>query len=236
MTAAVDDPRRRLGARLPLRPAALVDRRAHARRRGAAGARAVRRSRGWLDVVQLRADARPARARSRCCSTRGSGRSSRTPRSRRSPLELTARLDAAPPANVDVALVLAGAGAQHAAGLRGWLAQRRRRGLDRADVAILHLEPQRRRRLVGARRAALRRAPSPPARRGRAGRRARAARARTSSAHRARTGAGIARADGWAAIAVGADVEFALALVRELDSALGGGAGAADGERSSLRP
>jgi hypothetical protein len=145
-------------------------------------------------------------------------------------LELVAALDAEPPRNLDVAVLLAGAGAPQAAGLRAWLRQRRRRGLQRSDVAILHLEPvdedaavwwerdgplwgtALHPQLVAAARAAGERTPG------------------AHSTHTSRpTAAGIARTDGWPAIAVGPHPDLARALVRELDSALSGGVGAAGG-------
>lgn len=50
-------------------------------------------------------------------------------------------LDADPPARLDVALVLEGAGGARHAGLRRWLADRRRRGLRARDIALLAFEP-----------------------------------------------------------------------------------------------
>ena len=49
-------------------------------------------------------------------------------------------LDADPPTQIDVAILLAGAGDRQAAGLRAWLAARRARGLTPADAAIVHVE------------------------------------------------------------------------------------------------
>jgi hypothetical protein len=50
-------------------------------------------------------------------------------------------LDADPPAHLDVALVLEGAGDARHAGLRRWLADRRKRGLRARDLALVALEP-----------------------------------------------------------------------------------------------
>jgi hypothetical protein len=55
-------------------------------------------------------------------------------------LELVARLDADPPENLAVAVVLAGGGDAHAIGLRHWLATRRRRGMNPRETAILAIE------------------------------------------------------------------------------------------------
>lgn len=131
-------------------------------------------------------------------------------------LEITRRLDEAPPRNLEVAVVMAGAGDAHAAGLRGWLGARRRRGLSPSAVAIIHVEPgappwQDRDGLVAGRRA------HPQL----AGAARRAAGASNEETRRsATTAAGIVRADGWPAIAIGTDAAFGLALVRELDSSL----------------
>ena len=58
----------------------------------------------------------------------------------RAALELVGRLDALPPENLAVAVVLAGAGDAHAAGLRHWLSTRRRRGMSPRETAILAIE------------------------------------------------------------------------------------------------
>ncbi len=55
-------------------------------------------------------------------------------------VDLAQLLDADPPRNLEVAVVLAGGGAALGAGLRRWLDGRRARGLRPQDVAILHLE------------------------------------------------------------------------------------------------
>jgi len=55
-------------------------------------------------------------------------------------LELVARLDADPPENLAVAVVLAGGGDAHAIGLRHWLTTRRRRGMNPRETAILAVE------------------------------------------------------------------------------------------------
>ena len=143
-------------------------------------------------------------------------------------LALTAELDAEPPGELAVALVLAGAGGAQSAGLRAWLRGRRRRGLAAADVALLHLEPT-----PGD-------APGWWARDGvvvssalhpqlvRAARAAAEAHPDLGAAPRTRprgTAAASARAGGWPAIAVGVgDADrggrFAAALVRALDEEL----------------
>jgi hypothetical protein len=158
-------------------------------------------------------------------------------------LALVRDLDARPPAHLGVALLLAGAGAGQGAGLRSWLAARRRRGMRPRDVALLEIAPcaqgepvwweraglavptRLHPQLVGCARAAGA-ADGSPARR--------AARGRPAP-----PGAAVARAGGWPAIAVGAlpgragtdddedpgdaaaaTVAFAAALVRELDARL----------------
>src|SRR5919201_832602 len=55
-------------------------------------------------------------------------------------LSVVAALDARPPAALGVEVVLAGAGAPHALGLRAWLAPERRRRRPE-DVVLLHVEP-----------------------------------------------------------------------------------------------
>lgn len=55
-------------------------------------------------------------------------------------LELTSRLDADPPGRLAVAVVLAGGGDAHAAGLRHWLSTRRRRGMSSTGTAVLAIE------------------------------------------------------------------------------------------------
>jgi len=144
-------------------------------------------------------------------------------------LTVAAELDAAPPARLGVAVVLAGAGDAQSAGLRAWLRGRRRRGLTGSDVALLHLEPtpgddppsywardglvlsgRLHPQLVRAARAASAAEPDLDAgeRRGVAG-----------------TAAAGARSARWPAIAVGIGdvgdgVAFTLALVRALDAEL----------------
>lgn len=56
-------------------------------------------------------------------------------------MELVARLDSRPPRHLAVAVVFAGAGDAHAAGLRHWLSARRKRGLSPRETAILAIEP-----------------------------------------------------------------------------------------------
>ena len=120
-------------------------------------------------------------------------------------MTVAARLDTRPPANLDVAIVFAGGGDAHAAGLRRWLSDRRRRGLDPSSVAIVQIEPRQddaqtwwehdgllfgaatHQQLTDAARSAA------TSTSGRAGE------------HRAvTTPAGIVRADGWPAIAISA--------------------------------
>ena len=155
-------------------------------------------------------------------------------------LEIAALLDADPPENLRVAVVLAGAGSSQAAGLRKWLRSLRSRGVRPVDVAILDVEccssgaatwwerdgtviatglhPQLRR---SAKAAAANIDPELRPRGGADG-----------------TGAGVARGDGWPAIAIGSraleqdehepEVETQAAvialgeeLVRQLDRELG---------------
>ncbi len=143
-------------------------------------------------------------------------------------LTLTAELDADPPRSLAVAVVLAGAGGAQSAGLRAWLRARRRRGLVRADVALLQLEPtpgeppswwSRDGLVVPGRlhpqlvRAAGAAAEAEP------GLKARERRSITGTA------AAIARSDRWPAIALGigdaqAGAAFAHATVRALDAEL----------------
>jgi len=154
--------------------------------------------------------------------------------------EIAARLDADPPENLGVAIVFAGAGSAQAAGLRYWLRSRKKRAMKPTDIAIVDIEPC----SAGA--------PSwwerdgiviatglhPQLRRA-----AKSAATKTDAAIRPRggadaTGAGVARGDGWPAIAIGsrelekgeeppseessaAVVELGEQLVRELDRELG---------------
>ncbi len=147
-------------------------------------------------------------------------------------LTVAAELDAAPPAHLGVAVVLAGAGGAQSSGLRAWLRSRRRRGLTGADVALLHLEPtpgdppsfwardglvlsgRLHPQLVRAARAASAAEPDLDVRERR---------------HVAGTAAASARSARWPAIAVGIGgegdgVAFTLALVRALDAELASGA------------
>ena len=144
-----------------------------------------------------------------------------------------AALDAEPPAHVDVAVVLAGAGDPLAAGLDAWLRARRRRGLEPASVAIVHLEAgdpaaswRERDGIV------LRLRPHPQllaaargAGEGSGVRRAGAPTADDDSVASAGgaptpadvTPAGVVGPRGWPAIAIGPDAAFAERLVRELE-------------------
>lgn len=120
-------------------------------------------------------------------------------------LEIAARLDEAPPENLGVAIVFAGAGSAQAAGLRYWLRSSKKRSMKPSDIAIVDVEP-----CSGG-------APSwwqrdgiviatglhPQLRRA-----AKTAAAGIDTAIEARggadaTAAGVARGDGWPAIAIG---------------------------------
>ena len=154
--------------------------------------------------------------------------------------EIAARLDADPPENLGVAIVFAGAGSAQAAGLRYWLRSRRKNSMKPADIAIVDIEP-----CSGG-------APSwwqrdgivvatglhPQLRRA-----AKSAAAKLGNAIEPRggadaTGAGVARGDGWPAIAIGSRqlekdeqpataetsavvAELGEQLIRELDLELG---------------
>ena len=155
-------------------------------------------------------------------------------------LEIAARLDADPPQHLAVALVFGGAGSAQGAGLRYWLRSRRKNGMKPADIAILQIEPcsagapswwQRDGIVVAT-------GLHPQLRRA-----AKAAAQEIGGSIKPRggadaTGAGVARGDGWPAIAIGSrqleDDEEAAAddvasvvvnlgeeLVRRLDSELG---------------
>ncbi|MCX6369929.1 MAG: hypothetical protein NTZ58_01560 [Solirubrobacterales bacterium] len=155
-------------------------------------------------------------------------------------LEIAARFDEDPPENLAVAIVFGGAGSAQAAGLRFWLRSRRKRGMKPADVAILDIEPcsdgapswwQRDGIVVAT-------GLHPQLRRA-----AKAAAASLDCAIESRggtdaTAAGVARGDGWPAIAIGSrpleqgeesapDETFAVVadlgeqLIRELDRELG---------------
>ena len=154
--------------------------------------------------------------------------------------EIAARLKADPPENLGVALVFGGAGSAQAAGLRYWLRSRRKRGMKPADIAILDIEP------------CLQGAPSWWERDGivvATGLHPQLRRAAKSAAKEIdpeliprgaadATGAGVARGDGWPAIAIGSRplekgeqfagddaaatvADFGEALIRELDRELG---------------
>ena len=154
-------------------------------------------------------------------------------------LEIAARLDADPPQHLAVALVFGGAGSAQGAGLRYWLRSRRKNGMEPADIAILQIEPcsagapswwQRDGIVVAT-------GLHPQLRRA-----AKAAAQEIGGSIKPRggadaTGAGVARGDGWPAIAIGSrqleDGEEAAAdgvasvvvdlgegLVRRLDSEL----------------
>lgn len=153
-------------------------------------------------------------------------------------LQIAARLDSDPPEHLAVALVFGGAGSAQAAGLRHWLRSRRKRGMKPADIAILAIEPcsegapswWRRDGIVIATglHPQLRRAASS------AGKRIGHSIEPRGGADA--TGAGVARGDGWPAIAIGSRqlekgeqgsdnvtsvvVELGVALVCELDDQL----------------
>lgn len=160
----------------------------------------------------------------------------------RAALEVVRALDAEPPERLGVAVVLAGGDDVQAAGLREWLRTRRARGLRPAQLALLHIEPC----AAGApvwweRDGILVRAALHPQLCAAAATVA-AARPELGARPRRRgpgSAAGVARAGGWPAIAVGALADrgevtpteaprgvdataaFAVALARELDAALG---------------
>ncbi len=156
-------------------------------------------------------------------------------------LAIAKRLDAEPPQNLRVAVVLAGAGNAQAAGLRHWLRSRRRNGIRAADVAILAVEPCAAGQPVWWERdgVVLAAALHPQLRR------AAEAAAKLTGAEPAEptsgpdaTAAGVARGDNWPGIAIGARstdelspaaassdtqaavAEFGEQLVRQLDSDL----------------
>ncbi|HEY5144051.1 MAG TPA: hypothetical protein VII98_11165 [Solirubrobacteraceae bacterium] len=150
-------------------------------------------------------------------------------------VDLARALDADPPRNLEVAVVLAGAGAALGAGLRRWLDSRRARGLRAQDVAILHLEawPAAGEDILWWRRdgIVLAAALHPQLRAAATA----ASGTRTPPGARVRsapdaTGAGAARAAGWpaVAVAVGEDRDacraFLLELVHHLDGGLDSGA------------
>ncbi len=154
-------------------------------------------------------------------------------------LEVTARLDADPPEHLAVALVFGGAGSAQAAGLRYWLRSRRKRGMKPADIAIVSIEPcssgaaswwQRDGVVIAT-------GLHPQLRRA-----AKAAAQEVDGSIKGRggadaTGAGVARGDGWPAIAIGSRelekgelqsdevasivAELGEALIRELDREIG---------------
>lgn len=227
LTAAVDRERRGLARRLPggvlrwLIPSlALVA--------GCAIARAAEVDGDWLGIVQLP----PTLALLLCALSLLDQSVAHPPQDDRVAVETVLRvcdaLDAQPPRRLAVAAVLAGAGGARSAGLRAWLAARRRRGLDRERVALLHVEPTPGEppswwthdgelvasalhpQLVTAAQAAASAEPALSAR----------ARRRPLG-----TAAGRARAAGWPSLAIGAgEVEaaaaFTLALVAALDDDL----------------
>jgi len=136
---------------------------------------------------------------------RGTSAVVRDPTAVEATFEIAARLAADPPENIAVAIVFSGAGSAQAAGLRYWLRSRRKRSMKPADIAIVQIEPcsagapswWRRDGIVIATglHPQLRRA-------------ARAAAAQVDSSIEPRggadaTGAGVARGDGWPAIAIG---------------------------------
>ncbi len=241
VSAAIDDPRRGLAARLPgglprwtLVALLLVAACAAGRLAGAEGS--------WIGALQLVPTLALLLALF-ACFEEGTARTDDDPSARGAALALVDALDAEPPRHLDVALVLAGAGATRAAGLGAWLRSRRARGMRPRDVALLQLEPcgigtpvwwDRDGIVLPAAlhpqlRAAAREAAAARPELG-----ARGVRGRTGGA------AAIARADGWPVIAVGAraprgrgdaperpppggpdaTVAFAFALVSALDTSL----------------
>lgn len=140
LTAAVDRERRGLARRLPggvlrwsVAGLALVAACAAVRLAGADG--------DWLGIVQLP----PTLALLLCTLALLDQAVADPPEDDRAAVEtalaVAAALDEQPPTRLAVAVVLAGAGGARSAGLRAWLRARRRRGLDRGRVALLHLEP-----------------------------------------------------------------------------------------------
>lgn len=139
LTAAVDLPRRSWAARVPGGvPRWLVV--ALVLLVACAIARVAGIDAGWLGVVQLPPTLVLLGAIVALLDTAGAepeGDDSAV----RAALAALDVLDADPPARLDVALLLEGAGGARHAGLRRWLTDRRRRGLRARDVALLALEP-----------------------------------------------------------------------------------------------
>ena len=222
LTAATDRPRRGLATRLRL-PLPVLTIAALVLIGACAGLRVAGIDDGWVGAAQV-VPTLVALVALVTFLDQGVADVAERPPAAAAVLELARVLDAEPPRHLDVAVVLAGAGAAQAAGLRRWLDGRRRRGMLAAQVAIVHLEP------TGeplwwerdgialpsalhpqlrdcAREAA---AGDPPA--------ARPVRRMQGTA------AAWARADRWPVIAVGVsddDVQFVRTLVRNLDERLG---------------
>ncbi len=244
VTAAVDRPRqgwqRRAG--LPLIALALVS---LALVTGCAAARLAGAG-SWIGVVQLVPTIVLLVALAGFLDE-GLADPARDDRAPEAAVELARLLDADPPRNLDVAVVLAGAGAALGAGLRRWLDGRRARGMNPLDVAILHLEawPAAGEDVLWWRRdgIVLAAALHPQLREAASAASAELAEpgARVRSGPDA-TGAGVARAAGWPAIAVGvgedrtACVAFAHSLVRHLDGALDAGAPPLEHVESGVDP
>jgi len=140
LTAAVDRERRGLARRLPggvlrwtIASLTLVA--------ACAAARALDADGDWLGILQLP----PTLALLLCTLALLDQAVADPPGDDRAAVEtvlrVTAALDERPPRRFAVAVVLAGGGGTRSAGLRAWLRTRRRRGLDRERVALLHIEP-----------------------------------------------------------------------------------------------
>ncbi len=219
LTAALDDARPGAGARLPFRltTAALA---ALALLTLLLGVRAAGADGRWLDILQLLPTLALLAAMALLVEGGLTAPKSGS-RAAEAAIVAASRLDAIPPRNLDVAIVLAGAGSAHAAGLSTWLRDRRTRGLEPSKVAIVHFEPHDgsapiwwerdgpvigsaiHPQLISAARGAAQSAGGQPGPR------------RAVS-----TAAGIVHARGWPAIAIGADAAFAQELITALDPLL----------------
>ena len=140
---------------------------------------------------------------------RGDAEAVRDDSAREAVLEIAASLDSDPPEQLEVAVLLAGAGSAQAAGLRAWLRSRRKRGMRPTDVAILHVEPCSVGSPVWWERDGIVVATGlhPQLRRAAAAAERDEDLGATSVAGADATGAGVARGDGWPAIAIGSRAE-----------------------------
>ncbi len=218
LTASTDDPRRGLAAALPLRiTSATLG--AQLLLVALLAARAAGSDGLWLDAAQL-LPTLALLALIALLLERPAPTPQPAPAADRV-LALAQRLDELPPHNLDVAVVLAGAGEDHAAGLRTWLRERRKRGLDPDSVAIVNVEPNAGESAVWWERDGLVVGAPMHAQLVHAARRAAPQSSEPGGRRAVTTAAGIVRVDGWPAISIRADVAFAHALVTELDAALG---------------